>query len=421
MTADPVAVVGGSLSGMAVAARLAKAGHRVLLFEASDALGGRWARPGALPPVFTFPAPWRDLFRKSGRAFDVELARTGHALVPAPPATHHFVDGSTLVLSPDRGEQWTSLSRAWGTPAATRWRDLLDDLDHRWQVLRRLGLEDEFTKAALTPQRRKALGFGRSVADLARAFGQPQAAALIRSTAWRIGSDPVRTPEFVAVRLALERTFGRWQLTRDDRPVPATELIDLLTERLALRRVEVRIGEVVTSIGPGLVRTAADRVEVSATVAAVNPWEYLRLTGGAERWLRLRTAWTRPAIAPVVTVTPVDQSPSALTEDVHHGDAGVRVEYRLPTADGSMLVEHDFAAGWAHPTPGFGTRWTSPRTWLRQPPLRAATATVYTASASSRGGNDPWAQLLSGALATYVVHAELTGADIRPTNKALKT
>ena len=43
------------------------------------------------------------------------------------------------------------------------------------------------------------------------------------------------------------------------------------------------------------------------------------------------------------------------------------------------------------------------------------------AGASSRGGNDPWAQLLSGALATYVTHENLTGADIRPTNKALKT
>ena len=438
-------MVGGSLAGMAAAARLAKQRHRVLLFEASEALGGRWARPGALPPVFTFPAPWRDLFRKSGRAFDVELARTGHALIPGPPATHHFAGGGALTLPTDRGEQWAVLGEAWGTAAATRWRDLLDDLDERWQVLRRLGLEDEFTDAALTPRRRSMLGLNRSVAALGRRFGHPQAADLIRSTAWRIGSDPRRTPEFVAVRLALERTFGRWQLTRDEAPVPAAELIGLLAERLALRRVEVRAGEPVTAIAPNRVTTASGQVEVDAVVATVNPWEYLRLTGAAESALRRRTAWTRPAFAPRITVAdtdpaspgndsgrsgtdygarstgvfavPATPSGNAVTEDVHHAPDGVRVAYRLPGEPGQRIV-HDFTAG--TPDAGFGTRWTSPRTWLRQPPLRPATASVTLASASSRGGNDPWAQLLSAALATYVTHETLTGADIRPTNKTVR-
>ncbi|MFT4218543.1 MAG: FAD-dependent oxidoreductase [Micropruina sp.] len=419
-----IAVVGGSLAGLAASARLAKAGHRVLLFEARDRLGGRWAEPGALPPAFTLPAPWRDLFRKSGRPFDAELARAGHALMPAPGAVHHFADESSLALPADRGDQWAALGEAWGTAAATRWRDLLDELDERWQVLRRLGLEDEFTDAALTPRRRQALGLNHSVARLARRFGHPQAAALLRSTAWRIGSRPERTPEFVAVRLAIERTFGRWQLTRDGVPVPASDLIELLVARLALRRVEVRLGEPVTAIEPGRVVTTAGALAVDAIVVTVNPWEYLRLTGG-EPMLRRRTAWTRPAVAPHIMVAPVpertaeqDPATAAVTEDVHHGPTGVRVEYRLPATDGPLLIVHDFTAG--SPDPAFGTRWTSPRTWLRQPPLRPQTATVTLASASSRGGNDPWAQLLSAALATYVTHENLTGADIRPTNKAVR-
>ena len=438
-----IGVVGGSLAGMAAAARLAKAGHRVLLFEAGDRLGGRWAESGALPPVFTFPAPWRDLFRKSGRPFDAELARSGHALVPATPAVHHFADGSSLTLPADRGDQWAVLSEAWGTPAAARWRDLLDDLDERWQLLRRLGIEDEFTDAALTPRRRQALGLNHSLARMARRFGHPQAAALLRSTAWRIGSRPERAPEFVAVRLALERTFGRWQLTRDGAPVPATELIDLLTARLALRRVEVHTGEPVTALAEGTLTTASGTVAVDAIVATVNPWEYLRLTGG-EPTLRRRTAWTRPALAPRITVMPApaeiaeqgsgsgladqarsgslsavagNRSDDMVTEHVQHTSTGVKVEYRLPGQAGQVII-HDHTAG--TPDPSFGTRWTSPRTWLRQPPLRPETPTVTLASASSRGGNDPWAQLLSAALATYVTHENLTGADIRPTNKAVK-
>jgi cation diffusion facilitator CzcD-associated flavoprotein CzcO len=41
---DPVIVIGGSLAGLAAAARLAKAGHAVELYERSDELGGTWAR-----------------------------------------------------------------------------------------------------------------------------------------------------------------------------------------------------------------------------------------------------------------------------------------------------------------------------------------------------------------------------------------
>lgn len=441
-----VAVVGGSLAGMAAAARLAKQRHRVLLFEAGERLGGRWAEPGALPPVFTFPAPWRDLLRKSGRPFDAELARTGHALVPAPPATHHFSDGSTLVLPSDRGDQWATLSEAWGTSTASRWRNLLDDLDDRWQLLRRLGLEGEFTYYALNPRRRKALALNRTVEQLARGFGHPQAAELFRSIAWRIGSDPRRTPEVATVRLALERTFGRWQLARDGVGVPAAGLIDLLTERLALRRVELRLGEPVTGIAPNRVTTESGSVEVDAIVATVNPWEYLRLTRG-EPHLRRGTAMTRSALAPRVIVkslsdidlpqaghvrssgtdlgvdaaSPPIPSPgpatATITEDVHHTDRGVRVEYRLPGEPGTFIV-HDFTRTRADPS--FGTQWRSPRTWTRQPLLRPETRSVTLASASSRGGNDPWAQLLSAALATYVTHENLTGADIRPTNKAVR-
>ena len=125
MSEAPIAVIGGSLAGLAAAARLAKQRHRVVLFEAGDTLGGRWAQPGVLPPVITLPAPWRDLFRKSGRPFDAELARTGHALVPAPPAVHHFADGGTLTLPTDRGDQWAALTAAWAVrppPAgATCW------------------------------------------------------------------------------------------------------------------------------------------------------------------------------------------------------------------------------------------------------------------------------------------------------------
>ena len=44
----PVVVIGGGLAGLAAAARLAKIGHQVELYERSERLGGRWA-PYQLP------------------------------------------------------------------------------------------------------------------------------------------------------------------------------------------------------------------------------------------------------------------------------------------------------------------------------------------------------------------------------------
>ncbi len=124
---DLVVVIGGGLAGLAAAARLAKLGHRVELFERSDRLGGRWsARPlgtgpavvDDAPAVLGFPAPWRDLFRKSGRPLEAELARLGYALVPADPALIVFADGSELTWPADRGSQLSVLTTAYGPVVA---------------------------------------------------------------------------------------------------------------------------------------------------------------------------------------------------------------------------------------------------------------------------------------------------------------
>src|SRR5215210_5221956 len=134
---EPVVVIGGSLAGLAAAARLAKAGHRVELFERADQLGGRWsARPLGTGPVMVddapavigFPAPWRDLFRKSGRPLEAELGRLGYALVPAPSAVLVFPDGSELTWPADRGGQHSALTTAYGRAVAAAWQDFVDRL-----------------------------------------------------------------------------------------------------------------------------------------------------------------------------------------------------------------------------------------------------------------------------------------------------
>ncbi len=303
-----VAVVGGGLAGLAAAARLAKMGHRVRLHEASDALGGRWApyvladSPGSdapagsvrvddAPGALAFPAPWRDLVLKSGRPLEAELARSGHALVPAPPVTYAFADGSTLVLPSDRAGQHDALLAAYGPGPAARWQHLVDSLGDVWQALRPLGLEEAYEPAALTRDVVRRLRLRRRLADLADGLDEEHLRALVRSVAHRQGTTPERAPALSAVGLFAERTFGRWQVVPLDVAAGGdvgrtSVLVDTLVARLALRGVEVRTGSRVEGVetGPGGVtgvRTSAGREPADAVVLAVDPWSAADLLPGA--------------------------------------------------------------------------------------------------------------------------------------------
>ena len=362
-----IAVVGGGLAGLAAAARLAKVGHEVVVLEREPELGAGIdvaAEPD--DTVITLPAAWRDLFRKSGRTLDAELERRGLALMPAPPRSHRFADGSGLVLPTDRGEQWTALNDTFGEPAAIAWRDLLDRLDGTWQALRRLGLESEFTgREQLTADVRARLRPRESIARLAASLPAAQLAELVLDVAARLGQDPRRLPGWHAVRLSVERTFGRWQVTGTDGVAqPADVLVGMLVERLETRGVKVHTGTEVVKIRKGAegpaIETTDGRFDVAVAISTLNPIEH-----------------------------------ADLTRD--------KADYRTARA--------------VRPAAMQGPLWASWHTLLDLPRLQTAVPGVLSASAWSPAGPDTWAQLLTGALAAYRTHADLTGEDIRPTNK----
>ena len=96
-----IAVIGAGMGGMTAAARLARAGHSVTIYEASDTYGGKlrteWIGKFAFdtgPSLFTLPAVYRDLFLKTGAAFEDEVD-----LQPVEPAfRYQFADNSTAVM-----------------------------------------------------------------------------------------------------------------------------------------------------------------------------------------------------------------------------------------------------------------------------------------------------------------------------------
>lgn len=225
-----VTVHGATLAGMAVAVRLARVGHRVTLVSTGEPLG-----PDDLPDVFTFPAPWRDLFTKSGRPLKGELAREGVELVAVPVRRVAGID-----LPAERGAQFTMLTEAFGQPIAERWRDLLDALDDVWQARRPLGLEQEFDPARFAAARR-ALWWGRTVTHVAREFDHPVLSQVILASA---EEDPRFASADQAMWLAVERTFGLWQVVDfDGRPAPARALVNALVRRLEQREVHITTGD----------------------------------------------------------------------------------------------------------------------------------------------------------------------------------
>lgn len=420
----PVIVVGGGLAGMAAAARLAKSGYGVELHERSDRLGGRWAASAlpsgpavdAAPAVLGFPAPWRDLFRKSGRPLEAELARQGYALVPAEPAMVVFADGAELVWPADRGAQHAALTAAYGVAVAERWRGLVDRLDRVWQTLRPLGWEADRRDADLNRAVRRELLGRRSVADLARSVGHPHLEALVRSVAHRLGGTPEHTPAWVAVELSLQRTFGRWQVQPTDADSAATReagrssiLVEVLAGRLQLRKVGVHLNSAITTIrvdrghvaGVGI---GSEERSAQAVVSTVDPWSTFDtlLPGHAARRARRRLRGLRPALSPTIRHGVVDAAAAAVGETVVLTDSGVpTVTYARPVGQETVTSTHDF--GMARPSPSAGVGWAGMRSWVRRPAVITDVTGLFLAGPFSPAGPGGSAEVLSGALAAYAV------------------
>ncbi len=314
-----VTVLGGTFAGVAAAVRLARVGHHVTLVEPDAAWPDRLR--ARLGETLAFPAPWRDLFKKSGRPAAGALGLHGLELV-----------GDTDGRPTDRGAQWHRDVAELGEVAARTWRELVDAADDVWQALRPLDLEAERTPDAVA---RAGLHPRRSLEHVARDLRHPVLAARVRAVASERGLDPRAAPAWLTSRLAVERTFGRWRLVDAAGATrPASALVDVLLDRIADRRV-------------------------------------------------------------LVSGSPAGPSPNAVIDT---RDPGLAWHRPRPLRSGDSFVDQ----------------------LLARPPIRVPDEPGrFAASASGAGGNEPWAQLLAGALATYAAHEHLTGEDIRPTNKKL--
>lgn len=482
MNTPPIHVVGASLTGLAVAARLARAGHRVSL-DPSGPLGGRAApipldqdHPEVLvdrtEPVITLPAAWRDLLKKSGRGFNATLVTHQLELVPAPPAEHRFTDGTALVLGDDRGAQHRAIASVLGDASAQRWTALLDELDQVWQQLRRTGVERPMPPLPLPASTSAGLWSRQSLGHLARRLHDRHLAELLLSAGHRAGAaDPERAPALLATRWCLIRTFGRWHLAQGDRPqypqrvrpvVPRTSGPDAPPHpqddpQTTLGQAPLTQPPLAQPLGALVPVLTARLAERGVGLEPDAPPDAVRLdTRGAmppepprQRSLArpLLTWWDRHHhVDPILARPPQvrhellpdtpgldrDKQPEAdlagITELVEHDVDGPVITWQRTLAAGRTLrTTHDHR----HldpPDPDWGWDVGSWQRWLQRPRIPTAAesraadvppdAVPWRAGVASHAGNEPWAEVLSAALLAYEVHEALTGQDIRPTNRA---
>ena len=277
-------VVGGGIGGLAAAALLGRAGHRVTLLEASSWLGGKsrrieldGQRIDTGPAIVAFPGVWEEYLRRwdglagsDGEA--PEIADLRLKRLPEVGTYHH--GGAVCSLPVPEGHPWRE---AWERFVGVHG-----------------GLGPEITRLLTTdwhePELRPAL------VRLLRLYGtRPTTRSYLDSLGWlpdrlreilaihtlNAGIGPSRTPALYASMPAVMATEGVWV------PEGGVYEIARALERLARSSgVELKTGEPVHKIRPGKVFTSEEQYTADAVVSGLDPERLSRLLEGG---------WKRPA------------------------------------------------------------------------------------------------------------------------------
>ena len=294
-----IAVIGAGMGAMAAAARLAVAGHRVVVYERTATYGGAVGRverdgfsfdtgPGLLP----LPAVYRDLFVKTGK----EPLEACVELVQVDPSSHHvFTDGTRVSLpNASRAGVVAALDGALGAGAGERWGDFLVRAREAWDRTRRPLLEeplwpnwsvlgDREPYPAVPHKRLLRTRRATTLAEVgAWELRDPRLAALLESHALAYGLDPRVTPASAAVLPYMEHAFGSWYVRGGIR-----ELARAVYERCVARRVEFRFGTAVERLvekdgrAAGVELSDGSVAEADFVVAGVAPGVLDRIASGA--------------------------------------------------------------------------------------------------------------------------------------------
>ncbi|MEU4217578.1 phytoene desaturase family protein [Actinoplanes sp. NPDC026623] len=208
-----IVVIGAGVGGLAAAARLAAAGHRVAVHERAATVGGklgRYERDGFLfdtgPSLLTMPRVFADL----------GLGLSPTALDPV--VRHVFADGSVLDSSADPGVFRSRIEAAFGAGAGADWARFWARAERIWEASWRSVLQREVTPATLAALSWRvgdlaAIAPWRSLRGLGRRYlRDPRLRVMLDRYATYTGADPRRAPAALAAIPYAELAFGGWYL-----------------------------------------------------------------------------------------------------------------------------------------------------------------------------------------------------------------
>ncbi len=248
---ESIIVIGAGIGGMCVAARLAKAGHKVSIYEASDRTGGKcrteWVGDYAFdtgPSLLTIPAVYRDFFQRTGE----QMGRVLELQAVDPSFNYHFADGKQINFTNlSRKATLQSIASSLGDSAATEWDRLLLRAEAMWGVAREPFIESELTTPLALLKRRHIFKDLRIIAPRAtlRDFKiqSPHLSKIMDRYATYSGSDPRKAPAVLSTIAFIEEAFGAWHIKGG-----IGTLSERITERCEKLGVEIHLNTPIASI-----------------------------------------------------------------------------------------------------------------------------------------------------------------------------
>ena len=218
-----VIVIGAGVGGMSAAARLAKAGHDVTVFESNDRTGGkcqtRWVGDYAFdigPSLLTLPAVYRDLFLKTGKRIEHVLD-----IKPVDPAfEYNFADGVQIVF-PNLSLKGIcdSIEQKLGEEAGDQWHNLMQRAEHMWDASRGPFVESELKSIGSLIAKKGFLKDLRMISPLtslrtltSKYTKNPYLQKIVDRYATYSGSDPRKVPAVLLTIAFVETSFGAWHI-----------------------------------------------------------------------------------------------------------------------------------------------------------------------------------------------------------------
>ncbi len=249
-----VVVIGAGVGGMTVAARLAKQGHEVTIYETADRTGGKcrteWIGDYAFdtgPSLLTLPAIYKDFFIKTGPRMEKVL--TINAVNPS--FTYNFDDGKRVnFVNLDLPKTCAAIDHSLGVEAGNAWHSIIQRAEVMWDLSRVPFIQSELTSIWSLLKRRdlikgiKQIAPFKSLRKVTREYSKDKHIQMIIDRyATYTGSDPRRAPAALLTIAFIESSFGAWHLAGG-----IGQLNVALSDRCALLGVDVHLNSPVAKI-----------------------------------------------------------------------------------------------------------------------------------------------------------------------------